>query len=93
MGIYTFATDVLIAIRYESPLVQGAPDVSGHDQALRYTPFWDIFNSVHSHFGTCPIRNIVTSGQTDSGLHNSTISSYNVQAVRTVQATASERIG
>ena len=29
---------------------------------LRYTPFRDIFNSVHSHFGTCPIRNIATSG-------------------------------
>ena len=51
---YTFATDVLIAIRDESPLVcraLGAPDVSEH-----------------SH---------------DSGLHNCTISSNYVQAVRT----------
>ena len=39
---YTFATDVLIGIRDESPLVcraTGAPDVSEH-----------------SHFGTCHIR-------------------------------------
>ena len=28
---YTLATDVLIAIRYESPLAQGAPDILGHD--------------------------------------------------------------
>ena len=28
----------------------------------RYTPFRYIFNSVHSYFGTCPIRYVVTSG-------------------------------
>ena len=51
---YTFATDVLIAIRYKSPLVQGAtggaPDVSGRDH----------FGT--RHFGTFSIRYIVTSG-------------------------------
>ena len=47
---YTFATDVLIAIRYESPLVQGVPDVSGHDH----------FGT--RHFGTFSIRYIVTPG-------------------------------
>ena len=53
---------------------------------LRYTPFRDIFNSVHSHFRTCPIRSISYRDKHDSGLHNSTISSYYVQAVRTVQS-------
>ena len=31
------------------------------------TPFRNIFNSEHSHFETCPIRNIVTSGHVISG--------------------------
>ena len=56
--------------------------------------FQDITTSVHAisghiQFGTCPIRNIITSGSViyrdkhDSGLHNCTISSYYVQTVRT----------
>ena len=51
---YTFATDVLIAICDESPLLgggaSGAPDVSGH-----------------GHFGTYSIRCIVTSGHAQFG--------------------------
>ena len=43
---------------------------------FRYPPFRDIFNSVHSHFGTC------ISGQARFGLNNCTISSYDVLAVR-----------
>ena len=55
---YTFAADVLIAIRYESPLVQGAsgvPDVSGHDH----------FGT--RHFGTFSSWYVVTSGHVISG--------------------------
>ena len=52
---YTFATKVLVAIRYESPLVQGAPDVSGHDH----------FGT--RHFGTFSSWYIVTSGHAQLG--------------------------
>ena len=48
---------------------------------LRCMPFRDIFNLVHSHFGDMSYRD-----KRDSGLYNSTISSYYVHAVRTVQA-------
>ena len=58
VGIY-FATDVLIAIRDESPLFcsggPGVPDVSAHDH----------FGT--RHFGTYSIRNIFTSGHVISG--------------------------
>ena len=40
---YTFATDVLIAIRYESPLVQGAPGAPA--------TFRDMTTSVHAILG------------------------------------------
>ena len=55
---YTFATDVLIAIRYESPLVQGAPgapNVSKHDH----------YGTLN--FGTFSIRYFVTSGHAQLG--------------------------
>ena len=67
---YTFARNVLIVTRDESPLVYRAPESA----------------SEHSHFGL--LRNVVNSrlsyrDKHDSGLHNCTISSYYVQAVRT----------
>ena len=55
---YGFATDLLIAIRYESLLVQeaaGVPDVSGHDH----------FGT--RHFGTFSIWYIITSGHAQLG--------------------------
>ena len=58
VGIY-FATDVLIAIRDESPLFcsggPGVPDVSAHDH----------FGT--RHFGTYSIQYIVTSGHAQFG--------------------------
>ena len=59
---YSFATNVLIVTRDESPLVYRAPDASED-----------------SHFGTFHIDR----DKHDLGLHNCTISSYYVQAVRT----------
>ena len=52
----------LIAIHDESPLTSSGCAGRFGTWPLRYTPFRDIFNSVHSHFGTCPSRIIVTSG-------------------------------
>ena len=57
---YTFATNVLIVTRDESPLVYSVPDAS--EQSFQDMSYWD---------------------KHDSGLHNCTISSYYVKAVRT----------
>ena len=57
----------LIAIRDESPLFCAGGAGRFGTRPLQYTPFWDIFNLVHSHFGTCPFWNIVTSRHVISG--------------------------
>ena len=63
---YTFGTDVLIAIRYESPLVQGRRTF--RDMTMHFgTRNFGTFSIRYSHFETCPIRNIVTSGHVISG--------------------------
>ena len=65
---YTFATDGLIAIG-DTVLFRGA-ERTGHFRTFTtsvHAILGHVFNSVHSHFGTCPIRNIVTLGHVISG--------------------------